>query len=147
MTHRNMTQQICLQLCRVQCSRWSMQTPNQKLYFSTSANSLSRGEGGGLACYLQTEREKRQRFPVAISHLICTPLREGSLSAFFPPSPCKPAGLARLAFLRAFGKSGFSKGTKESGAGPIEPPSSPPQEVINLKHSSPPTQGPTNPWE
>ena len=61
--------------------------PNQKLYFSTSAKSLSRGEGGGLACYLQTEREKRQRFPVAISHLICTPLREGSLSAFLNSLP------------------------------------------------------------
>ena len=96
----------------------------------------SQGSGWLLAiCKL---KEKRQRFPVAISHLICSPQR-GLCFFLLASAPLSPSRLfARIS------ESGFSKGTKETGARPIEP-APPPQEVINFKHSSLPAAGSSQP--
>ena len=97
-------------------------------YFSAFAISLS---GAGVACLLFANWKRRDRgfrWQLATSFVL-----HRGVAAF---SPCKRAVSPSRLFAR-ISESGFSKGTKESGARPIEPPSLPPQEVINFKHSSP----------
>lgn len=105
----------CLQLCRVQCSRWRICRRWTTQAISVFLPTLC--QGGCLLFADWKRRDRGFRWQLAPAHFYST---EGSLS--FSPPPLQ----ARLSPLFArIWESGFSKGTKESGARAIEAPSSP----------------------